>query len=132
MSKINIGFEITDNFDTQGFRNFIKLIMSNDTYDVFLISTDNDSAYITKTGENLGLPTSNVITCNFVSDKIDAINDKKIDIFLDNLQSTTILIDTDTNAQGILVNPNLNRYYLEPDYVLVFDRLISEINGKNN
>ena len=132
MSKINIGFEITDNFDTQGFRNFIKLLMSNDAYDVFLISTDNDSAYITKTGENLGLPTSNVIICNFVTDKINAITTNKISIFLDNLQSTIILIDTETDAEGILVNPNLNRYYLTPDYVLVFERLIKQINEQNN
>lgn len=132
MDKINIGFEITDNFDTQGFRNFIKLLMSDDRYDLFLISTDNNASYITKTGENLGLLASNVIICNFTIDKINTIINNKINIFFDNLQSTIILIDVDTDAEGILVNPNLNRYYLKPDYVVVFDRLISEINGKNN
>ena len=53
-----------------------------------------------------------------------------IDIHLDNLQSFVMKIGELTpNSHGVLVTKNLNKYYLKPDYVLVFDRLMMEINN---
>lgn len=124
---INVSFELTDNWEVEGFRNFIKLLMSDDGYNVFIISNDDSSAYITKVGENLELPTSNVIICNFTNDKTQAITDNNIDIHFDNLQSFIILVDNTTDASGIMVTPLLNKYYLRPDYIITFERLIAEI-----
>ena len=100
---------------------FIKLLLSDSTrYNIFIISNDDSAAYITKVGETLGLPSTNVVVCNFTADKIQAIIDNNIDIHLDNLQSFTMLVEETTDAYGILVTKNLNKYYFIycPDFYL--------------
>lgn len=127
IKSLNVSFEITDNWEVEGFRNFIKLLMSDDNYNIFIISNDDSASYITKTGTNLGLPTSNVIICNFTNDKTQAIIDNNINIHFDNLQSFILLVDETTDAYGILVTHLLNKYYLRPDYQLVFERYVAEL-----
>lgn len=124
---LNVSFEITDNWEIEGFRNFIKLLMSDDNYNIFIISNDDSAGYITKTGTNLGLPVSNVIVCNFTNDKIIAIENNNIHLHFDNLQSFILLTDETTDAYGILVTHLLNKYYLKPDYQLVFEKYVAEI-----
>ena len=126
---INVSFEITDNWEVEGFRNFIKLLMSDDTYNIFIISNDDSSAYINKVGLNLGLPTTNIIVCNFTDDKVQAIIDNNINIHIDNLQSFILLVDETTDAYGVMVTANLNKFYLKPDYVIYFDRLVERIKA---
>ncbi len=129
MSKIKVSFEITDNWEIDSFRRFIKLLLSDDEkYEVFIISNDDTAAKIISIGNSLGLLSSEIIICNFTADKIQAIIDNKIDIHLDNLQSFTLLVDETTDAHGILVGPNLNRFYLESDFIIVFNRIVKEIN----
>lgn len=127
---INVSFEITDNWNISGFRNFIKLLQSNDNYNIFIISNDNSAAMINSVGVGLGLDSSHIVICNFTNDKIQAIEDNNIDIHLDNLQSFVLLVDETTDANGVLVTKNLNRYYLQPDYVIVFDRILKEITDE--
>jgi hypothetical protein len=128
---LNISFEIEDNWNNVGFRNFIKLLLSNtDTYNVFIISNDDTAGYITKVGTTLGLDTSHIIICNFTADKIQAIIDNNIDIHIDNLQSTTLLVEETTDAYGILFTKNLNKYYLEPDYIITFKRVEEKIRNE--
>lgn len=125
--SINVSFEITDNWEIDGFRNYIKFLMSNDDYNVFIISNDDSTAYINSIAEQLGLPSSNVIVCNFTDDKTQAIIDNRIDIHFDNLQSFILLVDETTDAYGILVSQNLNKFYMQPDYAITFDRLVRRI-----
>lgn len=125
--QLNISWEITDNWEIEGFRNFIKMLMSDDNYNVFIISNDDSAAYISKIGVNLGLPTTNVIICNFTADKTQAIIDNNIDIHFDNLQSFVLLVDETTNANGILVTHLLNKYYVRPDYQIVFERYVAQL-----
>lgn len=127
--KFRVSFEITDNWTIQGFRNFIKVLLSDEnTFDVYIISNDDNSSYILKTGQNLSMDADHVKICNFESDKLQLIESLNIDIHLDNLQSFVIKIDELTpSSHGVLVTKNLNKYYLKPDYVLVFDRLMMEI-----
>jgi hypothetical protein len=130
---LNISFELTDNYTVGGFRNFIKLLLSDSTrYNIFIISNDDSAAYITKVGETLGLPSTNVVVCNFTADKIQAITDNNIDIHLDNLQSFTMLVEETTDAYGILVTKNLNKYYLRPDYIITFDTIALKITNETN
>jgi hypothetical protein len=128
-NKIKVSFEIEDSYNIQGFRNFLKYVQSDDKFELYIISNDDDSALILRIGSNLGLDPSKVIVCNFTQDKIQAIVDNKIDIHLDNLQSTIMLVQETTSAYGILVTKNLNKYYLEPDYVIVFNRVVEEIES---
>lgn len=128
-NKIKVSFEIEDSYNIQGFRNFLKYVQSDDKFELYIISNDDDSALITKVGQNLGLDPSKVIICNFTQDKIQAIIDNNINIHLDNLQSTIMLVQETTSAYGILVTKNLNKYYLEPDYVIVFNRVVEEIES---
>jgi hypothetical protein len=127
--KFRVSFEVTDNWTIQGFRNFIKVLLSDEnTFDVYIISNDDNSSYILKTGQNLSMDADHVKICNFESDKLQLIESLNIDIHLDNLQSFVIKIDELTpSSHGVLVTKNLNKYYLKPDYVLVFDRLMMEI-----
>lgn len=127
--KFRVSFEITDNWTIQGFRNFIKVLLSDEnTFDVYIISNDDNSSYILKTGQNLSMDANHVKICNFESDKLQLIESLNIDIHLDNLQSFVMKIDELTpSSHGVLVTKNLNKYYLKPDYVLVFDRLMMEI-----
>ena len=127
--KFRVSFEVTDNWTIQGFRNFIKVLLSDEnTFDVYIISNDDNSSYILKTGQNLSMDANHVKICNFESDKLQLIESLNIDIHLDNLQSFVIKIDELTpSSHGVLVTKNLNKYYLKPDYVLVFDRLMMEI-----
>lgn len=127
--KFRVSFEVTDNWTIQGFRNFIKVLLSDEnTFDVYIISNDDNSSYILKTGQNLSMNADHVKICNFESDKLQLIESLNIDIHLDNLQSFVIKIDELTpSSHGVLVTKNLNKYYLKPDYVLVFDRLMMEI-----
>ena len=61
------------------------------------------------------------------NDKTQAIIDNRIDIHFDNLQSFILLVDETTDAYGVMVTYNLNKYYLRPDYVITFERLIAQI-----
>ena len=110
-NKYRVSFEITDNWAVEGFRNF-------------------STSLIKKTGENLGLDEAHVIRCNFSDDKLEAIQNNKIDIHLDNLQSFVMLVTETTDAYGILITKNLNKYYLKPDYIVVFDRLLQQIKNE--
>lgn len=129
--SIKVSFEITDNYDIEGFRNFIQALLEDEAYDVYLISNDDVSMYILKTADNLGMDSEKVIITNFQNDKIQAIQNNNIDIHIDNLQSTVLLVDELTDAYGVLVTPNLNRFYLEPDYIISFNSLVRRLqNGQ--
>jgi hypothetical protein len=130
-NKYRVSFEITDNWAVEGFRNFIRVLLSDETqFEVYIISNDDSTSLIKKTGENLGLDEAHVIRCNFSDDKLEAIQNNKIDIHLDNLQSFVMLVTETTDAYGILITKNLNKYYLKPDYIVVFDRLLQQIKNE--
>lgn len=133
MSSIkNISFEVTDNWTIDGFRNFIKMLLSDDTsYNVFIISNDDSTDYINRVGEILGMSSSNVKVCNFTDDKLQEVENNNIHIHFDNLQSFVLLVDETTDAHGILVTPNLNKHYNLPDYVLVFHRTLKMLNEES-
>ena len=64
--KFRVSFEVTDNWTIQGFRNFIKVLLSDEnTFDVYIISNDDNSSYILKTGQNLSMDADHVKICNF-------------------------------------------------------------------
>lgn len=131
-SMKNISFEVTDNWDIEGFRNFVKFLLSDERFNVLIISNDNSTSYVSSIGALLGMDEDNVVICNFTNDKIQAVQDNDIHIHLDNLQSFVLLVEETTDAYGILVNPNLNRHYLKPDYVLVFERLLKQLSSEES
>lgn len=134
MSNIKkVSFEITDSWDIEGFRNFIKYLLSEDTkYEVFIISNHDATADIIKVRNALGLSENNTIICNFSNDKVQAVIDNNIDIHLDNLQSFVLLVEETTDAYGVLVTPYLNKYELRPDYVIVFERILKILDEGEN
>jgi len=128
MRKLKVSFEITDNYDIEGFRNFINdVIEDTEKYEVYIISNDDNSVLMDRIGTNLGLDSFHIIHCNFVQDKITAMTTYSIDIHFDNLQSVILLVDETTDAYGVLVNPNLNRFYVMPDFVITFNSLVTRI-----
>jgi NADH/NAD ratio-sensing transcriptional regulator Rex len=126
--RIKVSFEITDNYDIAGFRNFVRALLSDEeTFDVYIISNDDSSTAIATIGAALNLDSDHIVICNFEGDKVTAVTSNSIDIHLDNLQSTVLLVEETTEAYGILVNPNINRATMQPDYVTVFDRRVHQI-----
>lgn len=115
MSKIKIGFEITDLWSNGAFRDVILALQNNPQnlderltagdIELFLISTDDSSEYIWRTGAIIGLNTDHVIACATTTTKLAKIEEHKVQIFLDDLQSTVLSIDTQSEyADGILVD----------------------------
>lgn len=119
---IRVSFEVSDNWNRMDFRGYIKYLLSlENEYDVYIISNDDSSVYINRIGAELNLDSDHVIVCNFTTDKIQAITDNQIDIHFDNLQSFIILVDSSTDAYGVLVIGNLNRYYVKSQYIVDFE-----------
>ena len=51
MSKIKVGFEVTDSWSHGDFREFIKSLIKDDCkYEVYIISNDDSSSFISSVG----------------------------------------------------------------------------------
>lgn len=130
--KIKVSFEVTDNWKRGDFRTLIReLITKPETFELFIISNDDTTAYIQSVGQILGFDSNHVLVVGFTQDKIDTIVANGIDIHLDNLLPTVTLIDETTDADGIFVNELPNKYYLEPAYIVEFGRRVEDINGES-
>lgn len=131
MSKIKVGFEVTDTWDKGDFKLFIQGLLKNDNYEVWIISNDNTTAYILSIGEQLGIPTNRIIVTNFTNDKVEAIANYDMDIYFDNIQATVIRVDAETDCEAILVNELPNRFEVRPTYQVEFERVIDNLNKEN-
>lgn len=131
--KIKVSFEVTDNWRRGDFRELIRVLLSEPTkYEIYIISNDDTTAYIQSVGQILGLDSNHILVVGFTQDKLDEITANKIDIHLDNLLTTTTLVDETTEADGIFVNELPNKYYLEPAYIVEFGRRVEDINAESN
>lgn len=130
MSVRKVSFEVTDSWSIQGFRNFIKTLLSDEeAFEVFIISNDDSSSYILAAGNKLGLDNDHIIICNFTEDKLDAVRDNNIDIHLDSLYTFSELVDTETEAVGIYVSEMFNTQLLQPKYVVDFDVALAYLDS---
>lgn len=142
MSKIKIGFEITDNWNNQAFRNVIYALqdkpqtidrrLTAGDIELFLISTDDSSSYIWATGARIGLDTNHTIASPTTTSKLQSIENNQIKIFLDNLQSTVLSIEIDSEySDGILVDSKQDYYKVNPkwysDLVGMIGRILNEL-----
>lgn len=133
MNKIKVGFEVTDIYNKGDFRIFIKQILENPNYEVWIISNDDTTAYIYAVGEQLGIPTNRVIVTNFTQDKIQAIIDNGINVYFENLEYVVVQIDETTNCNCILVNSAIpNKFYARPGYQVEFSRYVEELISNNS
>lgn len=131
MNKIKVGFEITDIWKNGDFRQFIQKLLRDDRFELYLVSNNDISAYILSVGEVLQLPTSRVFIVNFTQDKIQKIVDLKLDIYLETLKYVADQIENTTDCHGIYVNELPITYYVQPGYIVQFNRVVSEINKEN-
>lgn len=127
--KLKVSFEVTDNWERDDFRVFIKqLLKHTDNYEVYIISNDDSTTYIQRTGQVLNLDSDHILVVGFTVDKLDAITINNIDIHLDNLLTTVTRVDEETEAYGILVNELPNKYLDLPKYVVEFNRAVEKLN----
>lgn len=127
MDKIKIGFEVTDNWIKGDFRQLIKNLINDDKYDVYLISNDDNSAYVGKIVQQLALLPNRIFIVNFTQDKLQCIINNDIQIYFDNLQYVVEQIDTLTDCIGICVTDIVNKYYVTSQYIVNFNRAVEEI-----
>ena len=143
-SKIKLGFEITDMWNKDSFRQIIYALQDNpqkiDTrltagdIELFLISTDDSSAYIWATGAKIGLDTTHTIACATVAAKLAAIETNKVQIFLDDYNPTVLSIDENSlYADGILVDNKQDYYTINPKWysqlVGMIKRLLDDLES---
>ena len=132
MSKIKVGFEVTDTWVRGDFKQFIQGLVKDERFDVYIISNDNLSSYIVSIGNLLGIPSNKVLIVNFTNDKIQAIINNGIEIYFENLQYVSTQIDELTDCNSILVTGIPNKYYTSPDYLIKFNRAYDNIINKLN
>lgn len=127
--QIKVSFEVTDNWARDDFRIFVKELQKRpESYDIYIISNDDSSAYIYSVARVLDLDTDHVIITGFTNDKVAAVAANNIDIHLDNLLNTTTMIDETTDSYGLYVNEIPNKYLSSPTYVVEFNRVVENIN----
>lgn len=136
MSKIKIGFEVTDLFNNGAFRDVIyamqdrpqmldKRLVAGDL-ELFIVSTDDSSTYVWNIGARIGLDTDHVIVSPTTASKLASIESNRIQIFLDDLQSTVLSLDVDSEyADGILVDSKQDYYRVNPKW---YSELVDKIN----
>jgi len=136
MSKIKIGFEITDNWNIEAFRNVISVLKNRpqdfnsklkvDDVELFLISTNDSSFYIWAVRDVIGLAVDHAFNPGTVALKLARIETEKIDIFLDNLQNTVMQIDELSEyCDGILVDYKPDGFNLNPKW---YQQLQEKVN----
>lgn len=137
--KLKIGFEITDNYTRQEFKNLILKLKDQPDFfypclevELFLLSTNPDVVYINRIGSNLKLDANHVFSFNSTDSKILKIEELGLDIYFTNLQLEFIKIDV-TKTHPILVNNIYDRYANAYKYLVKFDETLKRIlNEKTN
>jgi len=128
-SIIKVSFEITDYYNREDFRMFIKYLLSLDTkYIVYILSSNENIAYINAVGEQLGIPEEyRLIFDSTINTKENLINMYRINIHFDNIQRVVENIDTQTEAYGILVNQEWDKFKVKIKYVSEFEKAVKLI-----
>lgn len=142
MSKIKLGFEVTDNWDIQAFRNVIDVLINRPQdfnkklkagdVEIFVVSTNDSSAYIWRIAQILDLDANHVFNPGSTALKLTRIDTEKINIFLDNLQSTVLQIDELSEfADGILVDYKQDTYHINPKWYQQLQEKINRLLDEN-
>lgn len=144
MSKIKIGFEITDMWNKQDYRDVIMAFQNNPEQidarltagdvELFLISMDDSSAYIWRTGAYIGLDTDHTIVVSTDAQKLAKIEEKKVQIYLDNDNTIVMAVDENSEyADGILVDSKRDYYTINAKWysqlVGIVKRLLDDLES---
>lgn len=131
MSKIKIGFEVTDNYKNGGFREFIQSLLKDERFEVYIISNNDITSYVLSIGESLQIPEGRIFIVNFTNDKIETIQNLGINIYLENLKYVADQIENTTDCYAVYIDQLPNTYYVKPKYIVEFERVLEEINRDN-
>ena len=101
--------------------NLLKLsfLISLMTFSLSAQSSDSEKIY------------QSILKATFTQDKIDKIVALGIDIYLENLKYVADQIENTTDCYGIYVNELPNKYRVQPQYIVDFERLVNGLNGEN-
>src|ERR1017187_6257635 len=136
--KLKIGFEITDSWDREEFRQLIKIILFNfptlcknnitiPDIELFIISNDDSSAYIYKVATILGLNDGyHTQIVAFRQDKVNMCTTLGIDIFFDTDSLTTVLLES-TTTEAVLVRSIADSHHVTMKYVTEFEDILRTI-----
>lgn len=142
MSKIKIGFEVSDNWDIQAFRDVIYSLINTPQeinpklkagdVELFIVSTHDSTFYIQKVGLVAGIPTDHVFNPGSTALKLTRIDTEQIQIFLDNLQNVVMQIDELSQyADGILVDYKQDTYHINPKWYQQLQEKINRLLDEN-
>lgn len=131
MEKIKVSIELTDNWNREEFRQLVYNIKNKlyDTcdveYELWIITTNNNSTYVNAVAEQLEVPESRVILCLTDSTKVGQIT-TNVDIHFDNTEPIVQAVTLNGKIWGILVDRKLDYQRLGFKYISDFKRF-SEI-----
>lgn len=143
-NTIKIGFEITDTWIRQEFRELLRLILYNPTlvcetpdtdFELYIISTDS-TTYMNKVASVINswypdtvlIPAANIIVCNFNSDKVTACTNNNIDIYFDADNRAVIDVEVNTtDTYPVLVRTEADRYNAKQKYITEFQNVLKDI-----
>ncbi len=142
INKIKVGFDPTTIWDKQDFRDFIKLLVSYpDNYDVYIVTTNSDTNYITDVAlEAGGIDlTTNVFQVPNNSAVVAKLSVLKVLIHLANDNVLVNFINTSigplqlnknnvTGCQALITNNIVNTYDVRMKYLTFFDFWVEQIN----
>ena len=136
MSKIKIAFDITDTWQYSVFRELINdFLVEDEFYEVFLITKDPDTAYVTNVVAQMGVNPNNVYQETTNTGIITRLNTLSIEIYLSADNQIVEDINDNTVTKAILVNETPDRYKMQPMYFTNLQFWINQLNkidGKSN
>lgn len=139
--KIRVAFDPTDVWDQMFFREFIKaLIYDEDNYEVYLVTTNTDSVFVSNVEEESGINTLNVNQVSNNSAVVARLNTLGALIYLCednvlvNLINNTLPIQLTANnvtgCQSLILNNIIDEYLAQQKYITKFHFWVDQINKK--
>jgi len=138
MDKIKIAFEINDSYNRQEFRDFIKLLSTNEpcelckkyNAELYIITTNTDQNFVFAVAKQYNIDSAHIFMVTNIADKIATIIDNKIEIMFDNNQPDVNSVNASTDAFSILVDSTIDFYLMGFKYIKKFDNVLKIIENE--
>lgn len=138
MDKIKIAFEINDNYNRQEFRDFIKLLSTNEpcasckeyNVELFIITNNINQDFVFTVAKQYNIDTNHIAMLSNLVDRIQFIQDNNIEITFENSQEIVNSINNQTEAFSILVDSTIDFYLMGFKYISKFNNVLKIIENE--
>ncbi len=138
--KIKVGFNPTDVWDKDFFREFIKTLVYDENYEVYLVTSDTDVTFITNVMTEVNMDSANVHQVSNSTAVVARLNTLKTLIYLTednvlvNLVNNIIPIQLNANnvtgCHALILNNIIDTFKSQQKYITFFHFWVDQINKK--